>query len=82
MEEKLKDMTPEQIQRVPAANVNIFEGDYLRVLTTKHREGAVVLEDGFAEIPEHPAESSSEEEEWITIVNAEFKKKAIKSYQK
>ena len=63
MEEKLKDMTPEQIQRVPAANVNIFVGDYLRVLTIKHQEGAVVLEDGFAEIPERPAESSSEEEE-------------------
>ena len=63
MEEKLKDLTPEQIQRVPAADINIFEGDYLRVLTTKHREGAVVIEDAFAEIPERPAESSSEEEE-------------------
>ena len=33
------------------------------MLTTKHREGAVVIEDAFAEIPERPAESSSEEEE-------------------
>ena len=63
MEEKLKDLTPEEIQRVPAANINIFEGDYLRVLTTKNREGVIVIEDAFAEIPERPAESSSEEEE-------------------
>ena len=63
MGEKLKDMPEEQIQRVPAANVNIFVGDYLRILTLRHRDGAVVLEDGFAEIPERPVESSSDEEE-------------------
>ena len=52
MEEKLKDMTEEQIQRIPITNINIFVGAYLRILNVRHREGAVVLEDGFAEIPE------------------------------
>ena len=56
-------MSEEQIQRVPAANVNIFVGDYLRILSVRLRDGAVVLEDGFAEIPERPVESSSDEEE-------------------
>ena len=63
MDDKLKEMTEEQIRRTPAANINIFVGDYLRVLSVKNRDGDVKLEDGFAEIPERPAESSSEEEE-------------------
>lgn len=63
MDEKLKDMSEEQIRGTPAANVNIFVGDYLRILNVKHRDGAVVLEDGFAEIPERQVESSSDEEE-------------------
>ena len=61
MEEKLKDMTEEQIQRVPITNINIFVGAYLRILNVRHRDGAVVLEDGFAEIPERPVESSTDE---------------------
>ena len=63
MEEKLKDMTEEQIQRIPITNINIFVGAYLRILNVRHRDGAVVLEDGFAEIPERPVESSTDEEE-------------------
>ena len=63
MDEKLKDMSEEQIRRTPAANVNIIVRDYLRILSVKHRDGAVVLEDGFAEIPERPVESWSNEEE-------------------
>ena len=63
MEEKLKDMTEEQIQRIPITNINIFVGAYPRILNVRHRDGAVVLEDGFAEIPERPVESSTDEEE-------------------
>ena len=63
MEEKLKDMTEEQIQRIPITNVNIFTGDYLRILNVRNRDGATVLVDGFAEIPERPVESSTDEEE-------------------
>ena len=63
MDDKLKEMTGEQIRRTPAANINILVGDYLRVLSVKNRDGDVKLEDSFAEIPERPAESSSEEEE-------------------
>ena len=51
----LAEMTEEQIRRTPAANINIFVGDYLRVLSVKNRDGDVKLEDGFAEIPERPA---------------------------
>ena len=57
-------MTEEQIQRIPITNVNIFTGAYLRILNVRHRDGAIVLEDGFAEIPERPVESSTDEEEW------------------
>ena len=63
MEEKLKDMTEEQIQRVPITNINIFVGAYLRILNVRHRDGAVVLKDGFAEVPERPVESTTDEEE-------------------
>ena len=63
MDDKLKEMIEEQIRRTPAANINIFVGDYLRVLSVRNRDGDVKLEDGFAEIPERPVESSSEEEE-------------------
>ena len=63
IEEKVKDLTEEQIQRIPITNVNIFTGAYLRILNVRHRDGAAVLEDGFAEIPERPVESSSDEEE-------------------
>ena len=64
IEEKVKDLTEEQIQRIPITNVNIFTGDYLRILNVRDRDGATVLEDGFAEIPERPVESSTDEEEW------------------
>ena len=63
IEEKVKDLTEEQIQRIPITNVNIFTGDYLRILNVRHRDGAAVLEDGFAEIPERPVKSSTDEEE-------------------
>ena len=63
MDDKLKEMSEEQIRRTPATNIDVFVGDYLRVLSVKNRDGVVKLEDGFAEIPERPAESSSEEEE-------------------
>ena len=63
MDDKLKEISEEQIRKPPAANINIFVGDYLRVLSVKNRDGDVKLEDSFAEIPERPAESSSEEEE-------------------
>ena len=56
-------MTKEEIRRTPAANLNIFVGDYLRVLSVKNRNGVVKLEDSQIEIPERPADSSSEEEE-------------------
>ena len=63
IEEKVKDLTEEQIQRIPITNVNIFTGDYLRILNVRHRDGEAVLEDGFAAIPERPVESSTDEEE-------------------
>ena len=55
--DNIQELNPKE-----AANI-IFVGDYLRILSVKHRDGAVVLEDGFAEIPERPVESSSDEEE-------------------
>ena len=64
IEEKVKDLTEEQIQRIPITNVNIFTGDYLRILNVRHRDGEAVLEDGFATIPERPVESSTDDEEW------------------
>ena len=63
IEEKVKDLTEEQIRRIPITNVNIFAGDYLRILNVRHRDGEAVLEDGFATIPERPPESSSDDEE-------------------
>ena len=63
IEEKVKDLTEDQIRRIPIANVNIFAGDYLRIINVRHRDGEAVLEDGFATIPERPPESSSDDEE-------------------
>ena len=63
IEEKVRDLTEDQIRQIPIANVNIFEGGFLRIVNVRHRDGEAVLEDGFAEIPERPPESSSDEEE-------------------
>ena len=63
IEEKVKDLTEDQIRRIPIANVNIFEGAFLRIINVRHRDGEAVLEDGFATIPERPPESSSDDEE-------------------
>ena len=63
IEEKVKDLTEDQIRRIPIANVNIFAGDYLRIINVRHRDGEAVLEDGFATIPKRPPESSSDDEE-------------------
>ena len=63
IEEKVKDLTEDQIRRIPIANVNIFAGDFLRIINVRHRDGEAVLEDGFATIPERPPESSSDDEE-------------------
>ena len=63
MDDKLKEMTEEEIRNTPAANLNIFVGDYLSVLSVRNRDGVVKLEDGQIKIPERLADSSSEEEE-------------------
>ena len=62
-EEKVRDLTEDQIRQIPIANVNIFEGGFLRIVNVRHRDGEAILQDGFADIPERPPESSSSEEE-------------------
>ena len=65
MDEKFKDMTEEEIRNTLAANLDIFLGDYLRVLNVRNRDGIIRLEDSQIEIPlgGQLADSSSEEEE-------------------
>ena len=65
MDEKFKDMTEEEIRNTPAANLDIFVGNYLRVLNVRNRDGIIRLEDSQLEIPlgGQLADSSSEEEE-------------------
>ena len=63
IEEKVRDLTEDQIRQIPIANVNIFEGGFLRIVNVRHRDGEAILQDGFADIPERPPESSSSEEE-------------------
>ena len=63
-DERLAEMTEEEVRNAPPANLNIYVGDLLRVLTVKNHDGLIVLEDSAIEIPlmNHMEDSSDEEE--------------------
>ena len=50
-DEKLKNMTEEEIMASPAATLNLFENNHLRVLNVRHRNGVVKIEDGPIDLP-------------------------------